>query len=149
MPRSLRLLPALLLPLIGACGPAFPTLLVDIAGIPEMTGQLSLTVTHGGRNSTPVTYSRDSNNKFIATTSMLMPPMAPAPSNTQVALDLPEGTSGAVRVSIQALVGMMATMGQPQQPLTATHSGCGSADVPKGGLYNIKVQLIMSTALCP
>lgn len=149
MSRSVRLLPALLFPLIGACGPAFPTLLVDIAGIPEMTGQLSLTVTHGGKNSTPVTYSRDSNNKFIATASMMMPPMAPAPSNTQVALDLPEGTSGAVRVSIQALVGMMGMMGQQPPPPMVTHSGCGSADVPKGGLYSVKVQLIMSTALCP
>lgn len=148
MTRSLRLLPALLLPLAGACGPAFPTLLVDIAGIPDMTGQLSLTVTNNGRNSSPVSYSRDSNNKFIVSASMIMPPMAPAPSNTQVALDLPEGTTGAVRVSIQALVGMM-TMGQPTTPPMATHSGCGSADVPSGGLYNIKVQLVMSTALCP
>ena len=149
MPRSLRLLPALLLLLVGACGPAFPTLLVDLAGIPDMTGQLSLTVTHGGRYSAPVSYSRDSNNKFIPTTSMIMPPMAPAPSNMQLALDLPEGTTGMVRVSVQALVGMMTMQGQQPTPPMATHSGCGSAEVPSGGLYNIKIQLVMSTALCP
>lgn len=149
MPRSLRLLPALLLPLVGACGPAFPTLLVDIAGIPEMTGQLTATVSYNGKNSLPVGYARDSSNKFIATSAMIMPPMGPAPSNTQIAFDLPEGTTGSVRVSVQALVGMMTMMGQQPQPPTATHSGCGMADVPSGGLYNIKVQLVMSTALCP
>jgi hypothetical protein len=146
MPRSLPRLPALLLSLLlaaPACGPEIPTLLVDVGGIPDMAGRLQVTISNSGRTSSAVAYGRDSSNKFVTPQPAGMPPMAPAPASIQVAFDLPDGTTGTVKVSVLAEVGGM------MMPLTVTHTGCGTTDVTGGGLYNVKVQLTASmTATC-
>lgn len=149
MKRLARMLLLLLLPLCGAagCGSTLPTVLLDIMGIPDMTGRITAVVMNSGRTSTTALY-RDSTNSY-STAFSGMPPMLPSPGNIQMAFDLPEKTTGLVKITLSFDTAPPPMMGMPMGMLTTTHVGCASADVSPGGLLRVSVTARPVPVQCP
>jgi hypothetical protein len=151
MKRLARVLLSLSLSTFGATGcggTAPPTVLLNIMGVSEMTALIDTTLTSGGRSATTSFY-RDSNNSYINTPPPGMPPMVPSPANIQLAFDLPEKTTGTVRITLlfKGAAAMMPMM--PMAPLSVLQSGCATADVSAGGLVTVPVTPMMGQVSCP
>lgn len=130
------------------CGNGLSSVVVQVSGIPASTVRVNAVITANSRTST-VTLERDSSNRFIVSTAMLMPPMLPAPSSTQLALDLPASTSGPLVVRISIESGDITSMTMPPPPPTLTHEGCGRVEIQGAMLYSLPIAVRPQPSPCP
>ncbi len=120
------------------CGSGLSSILVQVSAIPANAVRLNAIITANGKTST-VAMERDSGNRFIVSSAMLMPPMQPAPNSTQLALDLPAGTSGPVVVRFTIESADLSMMTNPPPMPTVTHEGCGRVEIQGAMLYNLPI----------
>ncbi len=145
-PRWLRSI--LLLPLAGlfvglpGCGGGLSTVLLSVTSLPPNTIRINAALSVGGK-ATTATFARDSNNRYVASSEMLRPAGAAAPSSAQLAFDLPAGTVGTFISRITVETGdppAMGMTGPPPTP-TVTQEGCARIELSAAMLYNLAIDV--------
>lgn len=127
---------------IAGCGGGLSTLLLSVTSLPPNTIRINAALSIDGK-ATTATFARDSNNRYVATTEMVRPAGAAAPSSAQLAFDLPSGTTGSLVTRITVESGdppAMGMTGPPPMP-TVTQEGCGRIDLTSGMLYNLAIDV--------
>lgn len=132
----------------AGCGNDLSSILVQVSSIPPNTVRLNAAVSANGKSAT-VIYERDSSNRFIVSSALLMPPMAMAPSSVQLAFDLPSATTGAVVIRFTVETAEMPTVGGPPPTATLSSEGCGRVEIQAPALYNLPITLRAIPNPCP
>lgn len=132
----------------AGCGSGLSSILLQVSAIPPNTVRLNASVRGGSQTST-VILERDASNRFIVSSAMLMPPVAPAPNSTQLALDLPAGTTGPIVVRFTVETVDTSVMTNPPPMPIVTHEGCGRVDIADGMLYSLPIALRSTPSPCP
>lgn len=132
----------------AGCGNDLSSVLVQVSSIPPNTVRLNAAVSASGKSAT-VIFERDSSNRFVVSSAMLMPPMAMAPSSVQLAFDLPAGTTGNVVIRFTVETAEMPMTGGPPPTASLSAEGCGRVELVAPSLYNLPITLRAIPNPCP
>ena len=141
----------LFLGILGGCSEApAPVLQIDLTGLLMDTGKIDIIVTRTDGKAGATAFFKDGASSFTQT----MPSQPGAMPTTSVAVELPLGTSGTVKVRAEArsvrMPAAMSDMGAgPITEPAAEASGCTSAAIVPGLLTKIALRLMMPAAPCP
>lgn len=127
---------------LSRCGGGAPVLLLMLNQVDDKTMHLRIVVAQGARSGT-LEFGKNLSNQFVASSVMMMPSQLPTPSTLDLAVDLPEGTSGTVSVSVT----LDSVSGPGTQPMQSGF-GCASADVEPGQLVAVPITVVQGQGGC-